>query len=116
MRLGLLRWVVLFFTRPVRLSDFAGILRMFKGRPKSIAEKVAVVSERVSEPPRMQAESRATRVSRPAPRESPQGVDVSEQPLDTLPDDLRIELLVPAANSGAPDPSSPGGAREPTGR
>lgn len=112
MRLGPLRWVVLFFTRPVRLSDVAALSRLFKPRAKSSAEAGAVLGERARGPLRQSPERSAPRHGFPTLDQSSQGVDVSEQPLDTLPADLQVALLVPAANPRAPDPSSSGGARE----
>lgn len=112
MRPGLSRWVVLFFRRPVRLADFAVILRLFRTYPKNSAETGAVLREHAAEPLRKLPEKAATRGSLPPVHQPPLGVDVSEQPLDTLPAELQEELLVPAANSAAADPSSLGGVRE----
>jgi hypothetical protein len=88
MRPGLFDWLILIFRRPLKLSDAAVLLRPFKRR---------------SIPEEPEEEFRATRPSAPprahsAPVSSWRGdatdsaVDVSEQPLDTLPAELQDEL------------------------
>lgn len=112
MRPRLLRWVVFFFRRPVRLADFAVLLRLFRSHPKGSAETSAEPREPAPEPLRKLPGKAATPGRLPAVSEPPLGVDVSEQPLDTLPAELQVELLVTAASAAAADPSSLGGVCE----
>jgi hypothetical protein len=105
------RWLVFFFTRPIRLSDLSALAARLKPRPKPVstplplpAEIAAVAAAPIEVPRSRPSPSR----ERPKPRTDagpsavssifhPQlEVGVSEQPLDTLPSDLRDELQRPS--------------------
>jgi hypothetical protein len=84
---GLRRWVVLFFSRPVRFSDLASLLGLFKRKAvASNPEPVAVLPST--------AKPRSSKIDmgdiwRPESVATP---EVSEQPLDSLPAELQDEL------------------------
>jgi hypothetical protein len=96
------RWLVLFFTRPIALSD----VRRWVDRSRSLArgrrgatpqgdDSDFAMTRLLSDDARWDASRRPGR----------EGVDVSEQPLHTLPAELQDELL-PAAKRErrSPDP------------
>ena len=104
------RWLVLFFTRPIRLSDFALLAAWLKPRarpePASAPAVVAVApSAAATEVPRWKSTlppeeiTASKRASAPMPLaamlQTELAIAVSEQPIDTLPAELREELQRP---------------------
>jgi hypothetical protein len=89
MRPRLLDWLILIFRRPLKLSDAAVLLRPFRRR-RSIPEEPEEEfrATRPSGPPQAQPGSASS--WRDDVKDS--AVDVSEQPLDTLPAELQDEL------------------------
>jgi hypothetical protein len=90
MGLAVLRRVVRVFTRPITRADVAALLRLLRllrPRPRAAAEEPEAIA---AMPP-----TALRRDAGPADRwrDERSGIDVSEQPLDTLPDALRDELL-----------------------
>lgn len=111
MQPGPLRWIVLFFTRPIHIADVKSFLRALKPRPKPAAVAAAEPdkpAERRPSRPRP-AGSDAARPAGVAARDTSMDVAISEQPLDTLPADLQSEfgVSVPAAADAAPAPTRP---------
>jgi len=102
MRAGPLRWVVLFFTRPIHLSDIAAFLRPLKPRPKSSPVLVPAAVPDADRPPRPRAKGDGSARPQVASVRDPSlDTTVSEQPLDTLPAELQNEFGV--TTSPAPD-------------
>lgn len=107
MKSRLWQWLVFFFTRPIRVSDLSALASRMKPRakPAPLAEVAAAAPASIDTVPTMPAPTRARRVARADAGPSvvasmfrPQletGV-VSEQPLDTLPAELRDELQRPS--------------------
>lgn len=105
MRPRLLQWLVLFFTRPIRLSDFSALASRLKPRPKadsapaSASASAAPIaaqpapSEPARKPKARGADARPSVVSSLFHPELEIGV--SEQPLDSLPAELQDELVRP---------------------
>jgi hypothetical protein len=85
MRVGLLRWIVLFFTRPIRLSDGPAMVRRLKARRKPGLDEDDFAETRL-----------VRRGDGAAPderwRDTHSEIVVTEQPLDTLPAELQDEL------------------------
>jgi hypothetical protein len=108
------RWVVLFFTRPIRLSDLTALARPLKQREKAavVAKPAPVAEEAKAPPPRPRASAAGPGSARPqvvslrAPALAVGGV--SEQPLDTLPAELQNEFR--NSGKGALDPPRSGAA------
>jgi len=91
--MGPWRWVVLFFTRPVHLSDVKGWLRPRRNEAAEVAVKA--VEELASIPPVRPHPPFRTSAAPPRPlalRDPALEVGVSEQPLDTLPAELQSEF------------------------
>jgi len=92
------RWVVLFFTRPIRLSDLKSFARPPKRREKAVEppEPAPRADELKPAPPRRRtaapgpASARPPVISLRAPALEVGGV--SEQPLDSLPAELQSEF------------------------
>ncbi len=108
-----LRWLVLFFTRPIRLSDFSAVANRLMPRPKSVPAPTPLpiadtVPMAASAAPIEVPRSRPAQVRQPiaarkdaGPSVSAMlrpdlGIGVSEQPIDTLPAELRDELQRPS--------------------
>jgi len=107
MRLPVLRWLVLFFTRPIRLSDFVPSRRRPDPRDADDVEPAAAGRERLARPLPVAPESGSARVSRLPAQTASVEIEVSEQPLDTLPAELQEELLREPARSGVVASSKP---------
>ncbi len=112
------RWLVLFFTRPIHLSDFSALAHRLKPKPREKAAPEPVVPTVIATVP--SSEPIELRRARPSPVRAPGGVKlatprkdagpsvvpsmfhreleigVSEQPIDTLPAELRDELQRPS--------------------
>ena len=111
MRPGPWQWVVLFFTRPVRVSDLAALARPFKRREKPVEATAPPVIEVPEAPPsRPRVVAPASGAPRPrvvSLRAQPLEVGgVSEQPLDTFPAELQSEFR--NSSKGALDPPRSG--------
>jgi hypothetical protein len=110
------RWVVLFFTRPIALSDLTALARPLRRREKATvgAKPAAPADEVESRPSRPRSSTPGPGSAQPrvislrAPALEVGGV--SEQPLDTLPAELQSEFR--NSGKGALDPprSGAGGA------
>jgi hypothetical protein len=100
MRLPVVRWLVLFFTRPIRLSDFAPSRRRPDPREADDVEAAAARRERLATPRPVAPGAGSERVSRLPARAASVEIEVSEQPLDTLPAELQEELLHEQARNG----------------
>ncbi len=104
MRSRLWQWLVFFFTRPIRFSDLSAIAIRMKPRPKVAPSPVLPSTEPIEVPSSIPAPVRERKPARADARRaiSPSmfrpalEVGVSEQPLDTLPADLRDELQRPS--------------------
>lgn len=107
MRPPLFRWLVLFFTRPIHLSDFAVTWRLPRSKKKDDVEPDTVPGGALAKPRRSDPEAGAARTSRLPPDAVAAEVDVSEQPLDTLPADLQEELLREPSRAGPVATSTP---------
>ena len=96
MKLGPLRWVVAFFTRPIHLSDLAALLRSLKPREKAkTGPTQGTPDDDAERPARPRAQAAAGARPQATPIRDPAlDVAVSEQPLDTLPADLQSEFGV----------------------
>ena len=104
---GPVRWVVLFFTRPIHFSDVGNFVRKLKQRRRDAAAAAAVAAttvalarpkRRAEAPDSLPAKARARAASgairaAPATLRDKLDVGVSEEPADTLPADLRDELF-----------------------
>ena len=105
------KWLVFFFTRPIRLSDLSAFVARIKPAPLpqpaplpalATATTVPAQIEVLRPRPATTAPARAmASFDRPPARVASMlrptlEVGVSEQPLDTLPADLRDELQRPA--------------------
>ena len=92
MRVDMAGWVALFFQRPIRLSDVAAILHLFK--KKRLVESPDPDSTESVRTPRPLSVRVVREASRDAQTENNLvgALDVSELPLDTLPADLQDEL------------------------
>ncbi len=115
MKPRLWQWLVFFFTRPIRFSDLSSLAGRMKPRAKvaptlvPVAGKPIEVKEAIPAPVRARSAPRAD--AGPSIVSSmfhPElEVGVSEQPLDTLPAELRDELQRPSTGrlqgSGARD-------------
>lgn len=88
MRGGFVSWVVMFFTRPVRLSDIAAVVRGLREKRSRLAAAATLASP-IESRSRIRPEPS---VARDRWVETDPAVDVSEQPLDTLPAELRDEF------------------------
>ena len=114
----LVHWVVLFFTRPVHWSDAKAVLGRLepRGRRGAAVVATAMPDEPPARPARPAVQKQAARaaVAVPAFDYSAQDMAVSEQPLDSLPAELQMEL---ASMTGgrAQDRSSHRVAAEPAG-
>jgi hypothetical protein len=88
------RWVVLFFTRPIHLSDVTAFLRPLKRPEKAAVVEVKAAEEPVrASPPRPRPVASAVARPRVVPLRDPAlEVGVSEQPLDSLPAELQSEF------------------------
>jgi hypothetical protein len=95
MRLPVVRWLVFFFTRPIRLSDFASILRRREPKEEDDDESTPVSRERMARPRQVEPGTASARVSGLPEHPASIEIEVSEQPLDTLPAELQEELLLP---------------------
>jgi hypothetical protein len=92
MQPGPWRWIVLFFTRPIRLADLKATAGAFKPRPKSATLPVAEAEEPARRSPSGPRATTAAAVVRDAAAD----LAVSEQPLDTLPAELQSEFGISA--------------------
>ena len=115
MRPGPWQWVVLFFTRPVRVSDLAALASPFKRREKPVKATAPPVIEVPEAPPsRPRVAAPASGAHRPRAvslRAPPLEVGgVSEQPLDTLPADLQSVFRSSSKLALDPPRSGAGGA------
>jgi len=111
--MGPWRWVVLFFTRPIHLSDVTALLRPLKRPEKAAVVEAKPVEEAVSAPParpRPVAPSVAARPRLVALRDPALEVGVSEQPLDTLSAELQSEFDTAAKREAERSRSRTGGA------
>ena len=108
MRIAPWRWLVIFFTKPIHLADLFAFLRSRRKAavPPSREPETETVRRRAPEKPRPAAAGPEVRVAWPALDSKP-GMDVSEQPMDTLPGDLRDELLRAVAGAGKKAPTDP---------
>jgi hypothetical protein len=90
MRTGLFRLVVLFFTRPVKLSDVKALFGSSRRAPPAAIEP----EEKEPGTPKSRRPPLADIALEPrwSGHDPDAAVDVSEQPLDTLPADLQDEL------------------------
>lgn len=91
------RWIVLFFTRPIHLSDLAALARPLKQREKAVKslDRAPAADEAEAPPSRPRAVGPGSASGRPPAvslRDPALEVGVSEQPLDTLPADLQSEF------------------------
>ena len=90
------RWIVLFFTRPIRFSDLAALARPLKQRETTREPpdpmRAADAAEDRPSLPRAPAEGSASARPRTVSLRDPLEVGISEQPLDTLPAELRSEF------------------------
>ena len=91
MRAGPFRWVVLFFSRPVSLSDGAAIRRLFRRRRPIKAETEGENDVSATKPSRLHSGEDVSD-DHWSDRRPSAAVDVSEQPLDTLPAELQEAL------------------------
>jgi hypothetical protein len=105
--------LVLFFTRPIRLSDFAPGRRRPDPPDADDVEPAAARRERPARPRPVAPEARSDRVSGLPAQAASVEVEVSEQPLDTLPAELQEELLHEPGRSGVVVASSEPGADSP---
>ena len=92
MKPRVLRWVVLFFTRPVHWSDAKAVLGRLEPRARGRAAAAAMLDEPVARPARPAVQKRAAQAVVASLDYSAQDMAVSEQPLDTLPAELQLEL------------------------
>lgn len=106
MRLPVIRWLVLFFTRPIRLSDFAPARRRPDPQDADDVDPAAARRERLARPRPVAPEAGSERVSGLPVQAASVEIEVSEQPLDTLPAELQEELLNEPARSGVAVASS----------
>jgi hypothetical protein len=98
MRPRLVQWIVLFFTRPIRLSDVAALLRRVKPVGRKAAAADTIPAEPAANPkPRRPEKAGEARATSPSLLHTDLEVSVSEQPLDTLPAELQSELVDGAA-------------------
>jgi len=88
-RARLFRWLVVFFSRPIRLSDGAAILRLFKKRRAAAIEPEDKNDFRPTRPSSFRDDP--SRDHWPD-RRPVAAIEISEQPLDTLPAELQDEL------------------------
>ena len=107
MKSRLWQWLVFFFTRPIRLSDLSSLASrmMPRAKPGPLPLVAAAAPASIDTVPTMPAPARARKTARAAAGPSivpsmfrPEletGV-VSEQPLDSLPAELRDELQRPS--------------------
>ena len=100
----LVHWVVLFFTRPVHWSDAKAVLGRFEPRARRKAAADAMRDEPVARPARPVVQMSAAQAVVASLDYSAQDMAVSEQPLDTLPAELQLELASMTAGR-APDRS-----------
>ena len=104
MRFRLWQWLVFFFTRPIRYSDVSALASRMKPRPKAapspVTPSAAPIEVQSSLPAPVRERKTARRDARPSAAPSmfrPQlEIGVSEQPIDTLPAELRDELQRPS--------------------
>ena len=104
MKPRLWQWLVLFFSRPIRFSDVSALARRLKPRAKAdrlaAAESAAPVDaapKRSARVPERKAPAADTRPSIVSSMFHPElEIGVSEQPLDSLPAELRDELVRPS--------------------
>ncbi len=98
MAVGPWRWVVLFFTRPIHVSDLTAFARPLKRRAKpatAVAAAAAAADDDaapVSRPRTRAPVSAAVRLRGVPLRDPALDVGISEQPLDTLPAELQSEF------------------------
>ena len=95
MRTGMFKLVVAFFKRPVKLSDAAAILYLFKKKKTPVENPDSGATDKVVARRSLSGEPIGVRNSaHDTWREtsSVAALDVSEQPLDTLPAELQNEL------------------------
>lgn len=105
------RWLVIFFTRTIHLSDVVAFLRARRKPPVPVPVPIEA-SDTSGAPTVPGARRTATTERKPlVPRlpieGPPAGIVVSEQPLDTLPGELVDEFLHASAvaeKRAAPDP------------
>lgn len=111
-----LHWVVLFFTRPVHWSDAKAVLGRLepRARGRAAAAAAAMLDEPVARPARPAMQTSAAQAAAASLHYSAQDIAVSEQPLDTLPAELQLELANMSAGH-APDRSPHRLAAEPAG-
>jgi hypothetical protein len=118
MAVGPWRWVALFFTRPIQVSDLAAFVRSLKRRDKpatAIAAAPADEDDLAASRPRTRTPVSAAARLRGFPLRDPAlDVGVSEQPLDTLPAELQSEFRSSGRGRLDAPPGDAGGAsREP---
>jgi hypothetical protein len=88
-----LKWLVLFFTRPIRLSDLSALAARLKPSPRPDTSSGAAGDEE-QERPRPRRAAGDARPSVPSSLLRPElEVAVTEQPIDTLPAELQEELV-----------------------
>jgi hypothetical protein len=116
------QWLVLFFTKPIRFSDFAALAGRLKPRAKAEgrAEPAPAATIDVAPMPLSLARELKRAVAadtRPSGMSSmfhqELEIGVSEQPLDTLPAELRDELVRPSSGGLQGSLSPPGGEAAP---
>jgi hypothetical protein len=118
MAVGPWRWVVLFFTRPIQLSDLAAFMRPLKRRDKT-ATAIAAAPDDDDDTPASRPRTRtpvsaAVRLRGVPLRDPALDVGVSEQPLDTLPAELQSEFRSSGRGTlDAPPGDAGAGSREP---
>ena len=98
------QWLVFFFTRPIRVSDLSALASRMKLRPEAGPSPMPPSAELIEVQTTIPAPVRERQAARVDARRPvipsmfrPQlEIGVSEQPLDTLPADLRDELQRPS--------------------
>jgi len=89
------RWVVAFFTKPVRISDIRSALQRLRERRRHAAPETQSDFPRIRPTP----DAEAAELTVPSSEDK---VEISEQPFHTLPADLQDEFS--AAHRRQPEP------------
>ena len=104
MKPRLWKWLIFFFTRPIRFSDLSALASRMKPRPKVAPPPAPPSAAPIDVPSSIPAPVRERKTARVDARPSVASsmfhpkleIGVSEQPFDTLPAELRDELQRPS--------------------